>query len=52
MKDKLRPRGTVAAMVVAAIYVVLVLGAPILVRYGPQPEIGSAVAHTAAPAKH
>lgn len=50
MKDKLRPRGTFAAMVVAVVYLAFVIGAPILVRYGPQPEIGSAVVHTSAPA--
>lgn len=51
MKDKLRPRGTLATILVALLYVALVIGAPILVRYGPQPEIGSTVVHTALPTK-
>jgi hypothetical protein len=46
MKDKLRPRGTLAAVVVAMLYVALVLGAPLIVRYGPQPEVASAAVHT------
>jgi hypothetical protein len=48
MKDKLRPFAT---LVVALLYVALVIGAPLLVRYGPQPEIGSTVVHTSLPSK-
>lgn len=51
MKDKLRPRGTLAALVVALLYVALVLSAPLIVRYGPQPEVSSAVVHTSLPAR-
>ena len=51
MKDKLRPRGTLAAVAVAMLYVALVLSAPFIVRYGPQPEVAAAVVHTAVPAR-
>ena len=47
--SKLRPRGTVAAIAVAMLYVALVLGAPLIVRYAPQPEVASAAVHTSAP---
>jgi hypothetical protein len=49
--SKLRPRGTVAALAVAMLYVALVLGAPLIVRYAPQPEVASAVVHTAVPTR-
>jgi len=49
--SKLRPRGTLAALAVAMLYVALVLGAPLIVRYGPQPEVASAVVHTSTPAR-
>jgi hypothetical protein len=45
------PRHTLPTLVVAALYVALVIGAPLIVRYGPQPEVASAVAYTAAPAR-
>ena len=41
MKGKFRPRGTLAALAVAMLYVALVLGAPLIVRYGPPPEMAS-----------
>ena len=50
MKGKFRPRGTLAALAVAMLYVALVLGAPLIVRYGPPPEM-SAVVHTSMPAR-
>jgi len=51
MKDKLRPRGTLAAVAVAMLYIALVLGAPLIVRYAPQPEVASTVIHTSVPAR-
>jgi len=47
--SKLGPRRTVPTLVVAVLYVALVLGAPLIVRYAPQPEVASAVVHTAVP---
>jgi hypothetical protein len=47
MKPSSRPRGTIAALGVATLYVALLLGAPLLVRYGPEPEMASAVARVA-----
>ena len=44
--SKLDPRRTVAPLVVAALYVALVLGAPLIVRYGPPLEVASTVVHT------
>ena len=44
--SKLGPRRTLPALVVAVIYVALVLGAPLIVRYAPQPEVASAIVHT------
>jgi hypothetical protein len=49
--SKLRPRGTLAALAVAMLYVALVLSAPLIVRYAPQPEVASAVVHTPVPAR-
>jgi len=49
--SKLRPRDTLAALAVAVLYVALVLGAPLIVRYAPQPEIAGATAHAAVPAR-
>jgi hypothetical protein len=49
--SKLRPRGTLAALAVAMLYIALVLGAPLIVRYAPQPEVASAVVHTPVPAR-
>jgi hypothetical protein len=51
MKDKFGRRRTVPALVVALLYVALVLGAPLIVRYAPQPEVASAVVHTSLPAR-
>ena len=47
-------RRAAAATIVAGLYVLLVLGAPLIVRYGPDPELASApaavvVQDTAAP---
>jgi len=47
--SKLRPRGTLAALAVAMLYVALVLGAPLIVRYGPQPEVAGITVHIALP---
>jgi len=44
--SKLAPRCTMPTLAVTALYVALVLGAPLIVRYGPQPEVASAVAHS------
>jgi len=49
--SKLGPRRTVPALLVAALYVALVLAAPLIVRYAPQPEVASAVVHTTVPAR-
>ena len=38
------PRRALGAVVVACVYAVLVLGAPLLVRYGPDPEVAATVA--------
>jgi len=47
--SKHRPRGTVAAIAVAMLYVALVLGAPLIVRYAPQPEVAGITVHIALP---
>jgi hypothetical protein len=47
--SKPRPRGTVAALAVAMLYVALVLGAPLIVRYAPQPEVAGITVHIALP---
>jgi hypothetical protein len=39
------PRRALGAVVVAGVYALLALGAPLLVRYGPEPEVASAVAN-------
>ena len=44
--SKPESRRTLPTLVVAVLYVALVLGAPLIVRYGPQPEVASAVAQT------
>jgi len=49
MKDKLRPRGTLAAVAVAMLYVALVLGAPLIVRYGPPLEVSATSVHASVP---
>jgi hypothetical protein len=41
------PRRAAGAVVVASVYTLLVLGAPLLVRYGPEPEVSAAVARVA-----
>jgi len=41
------PRRTLGAMAVAVLYVALLLAAPVLLRYGPRPEVTSAVARVA-----
>ena len=41
------PRRTLGAMAVAVVYVALLLAAPLLLRYGPRPEVTSAVARVA-----
>lgn len=51
MKSKLRPRGTLAALAVAMLYVAFVLGAPLIVRYAPQPEMAAISVHAAVPAR-
>jgi hypothetical protein len=40
-------RRTVATLVVAALYVALVVGAPLIVRYAPQPYVAAAAAQAA-----
>jgi hypothetical protein len=40
-------RRTVATLVVAALYVALVVGAPLIVRYAPQTEVAAAAAQAA-----
>jgi hypothetical protein len=47
--SKLDPRRTAGSLVVAALYVALVLGAPLIVRYGPPLETASTVVHTSVP---
>jgi len=42
------PRRTLGTLAVAVLYVALVLGAPLLVRYGPPPEVTTAVSRVAA----
>jgi hypothetical protein len=39
-----RPRGTLSAIAVAAVWFSLLLGAPLILRYGPGPEVTAAVA--------
>ncbi|HTQ01785.1 MAG TPA: hypothetical protein VMN56_20880 [Casimicrobiaceae bacterium] len=39
-----RPRGTLSAIAVAALWFSLLLGAPLILRYGPPPEVTAAVA--------
>lgn len=41
------PRRAIGALVVAGIYALMVLGAPLIVRYGPEPEVSAAVARVA-----
>lgn len=41
------PRRALGAAVVAGIYALLVMGAPLIVRYGPEPEVSAAVARVA-----
>ena len=36
------PRRAVGAIVVAGVYALLVLGTPLIVRYGPEPEVSVA----------
>jgi hypothetical protein len=38
-------------LAVAALYVALVLGAPLIVRYAPQPEVAAASAQASVPAR-
>jgi len=40
------PRRALGATVVAALYVLLVLGAPLIIRYGPGPEVPVVAAAT------
>jgi hypothetical protein len=49
--SKLGPRRTIPTLVVGLVYVALVIAAPLIVRYAPQPEVASAVVHTAVPAR-
>jgi hypothetical protein len=51
MMSKLGPRRTVPTLAVAVLYVALVLGAPLIVRYGPPPEVAAVSAQAAAPAR-
>jgi len=37
-------RRALGSIVVAAVYTLLLLGAPLIVRYGPEPEVSAAVA--------
>ena len=41
------PRRAISGMVVAGIYALLVMGAPLILRYGPEPEVSAAVARVA-----
>ena len=47
MKTAYRSPGTFSALAVAAVYVAFVLGAPLLLRYGPELDTSSAVARVA-----
>ena len=49
--SKLGPRRTMPTLVVAVLYVALVLGAPLIVRYGPPPEVSAATVYTSAPTR-
>lgn len=44
---KAPPRRAAGAIVVAGLYAALTLGAPFLLRYGPEPEVSAAVARVA-----
>jgi len=39
-----RPRGTLSAIAVAALWFSLLLGAPLILRYGPEADVAAAVA--------
>jgi hypothetical protein len=47
MMGKPGSRRTWATLAVAARYVALVVGAPLIVRYAPQPEVAAAAAQAA-----
>ena len=49
--SKLGPRRTIPTLVVGMLYVALVVAAPLIVRYAPQPEVASAVVHTTVPSR-
>ena len=49
--SKLDPRRTVGTILVAVLYVALVLGAPLIVRYGPSPEMATVSAQASVPAR-
>ena len=51
MMSKLAPRRTVPTLVVAVLYVALVLGAPLIVRYGPPQEVAAVSAQASVPAR-
>ena len=51
MMSKLGPRRTVPTLVVAVLYVALVLGAPLIVRYGPPQEVAAVSAQASVPAR-
>ncbi|MCC6194767.1 MAG: hypothetical protein IT518_09905 [Burkholderiales bacterium] len=41
------PRRVLGGIVVAALYALMLVGAPLIVRYGPEPEVSAAVARVA-----
>jgi hypothetical protein len=49
--SKLGPRRTIPTLMVGVLYVALVVAAPLIVRYAPQPEVASAVVHTTVPSR-
>ena len=44
---KAPPRRAFSGVLVAGIYALMVMGAPFIVRYGPEPEVSAAVARVA-----
>ena len=49
MNGKLGSRRKVPTLVVGMLYVALVLAAPLIVRYAPQPEVASVSTHASVP---
>jgi hypothetical protein len=47
MASKPRRRHTAPTLVVAGLYLAMVIAAPLIVRYAPQPEVAAAAAQAA-----